>query len=214
MSSATIGSLRCCSHSSSRVILLPKMLSLRSRSYKSSPLSCPLHPPKCSRFLISVWLPYSRCPTHFSVVIVQVLPFAAFTSFVDRLAKGMPVSVYQGQSPSFLRNVINIDTGFLGANFLCSQRQLHTLGSHSSDFGPRTSKDLTPSFRWSTSNGLSNFITVSPALHNSFSASLTKDCYNSLDWAISIFLLSRQQLERIDLHTDLALPHAALKTFA
>ena len=42
-----------------------------------------------------------------------------------------------------------------------------------------------------------NFEIVSQALHNSFSASFTKACYNTLDWAITIFLLVRQQLERI-----------------
>ena len=36
------------------------------------------------------------------------------------------------------------------------------------------------------------------ALHNSFSTSFTKACYDTLDWAISIFLLVRQQLESID----------------
>ena len=39
---------------------------------------------------------------------------------------------------------------------------------------------------------------VSQALHNSSSASFTKACYNTLDWAIAIFLQVRQQLERID----------------
>ena len=43
-----------------------------------------------------------------------------------------------------------------------------------------------------------DFKKVSQALHNSFSVSFTKACYNTLDWAISIFLLVGQQLERID----------------
>ena len=84
-----------------------------------SPVFGGLHFPESSRFLTFIWLPYS----HFSVVLVQFLPFAAFSTFVDRLAQGMPVSVYQKRSPPVLRNVIDIDARFLGANFFCSERQ-------------------------------------------------------------------------------------------
>ena len=67
--------------------------------------------------LTSLWLPCSRCPTHFFVVLVHFLPVSTSNTLVDRLAKGTPISVYQGR-----RNVTNIDARFLGANFLCSQR--------------------------------------------------------------------------------------------
>ena len=43
-----------------------------------------------------------------------------------------------------------------------------------------------------------NLNKVSQALHNFFSASFTKACYNTLDWAITIFLLVHRKLERID----------------
>ena len=95
-------------------------------------------------FLTSNWLLYSRCVTHFFVllssrcpthfffaVIVQfspplllpLLPFAAYNSFRDCLATGMPISINQGRSPPVLRNVTHIHARFLGTNFLCSQRQ-------------------------------------------------------------------------------------------
>ena len=55
--------------------------------------------------------------------IVQFLPFAAFNSFVDWLAKGMPISVNQRRSPPVLRKMTHIDVLFLGLHFLRSQRQ-------------------------------------------------------------------------------------------
>ena len=51
-----------------------------------SPVSFRLHLPKGLRCLTSIWLPYSRCPTHLFVVLVQFSPIAAFNTFVDRLA--------------------------------------------------------------------------------------------------------------------------------
>ena len=84
---------------------------------------CRLHPLECPRLLTSICLRYSRCLTHFFVVIEQFLPLAVFNSFVDRLAKSVPISFYQGRSSPVLRNVINIVTRFLASTFLCSQRQ-------------------------------------------------------------------------------------------
>ena len=118
-----------------------------------STISCRLHPPKCSRFLTSVWLPYSRCPTQFFVVLVQFLPVSTFNTFLDRLAECMPISINQRWSPSFLRNVINIDTRFFLAptssvlSASSSEPSLtDTSGPPSSNFGLRTSEDLVPSF--------------------------------------------------------------------
>ena len=55
-------------------------------------------------------------------------------------------------------------------------------------------------FRWPTSRAqwLSTFKNFSESIQNSSSASFTKNCHNTLHWAFSIFLLVRQQLERID----------------
>ena len=91
-------------------------------------------------------------PFSFLVVIAQLLPSAAFNSFADHLAKGMPISVYQGWSPPVLRNVTDIDV-----RFLCSQGQFlgtfpdWRLGHPSSNFGLRNSEDHIPSFKWPTS---------------------------------------------------------------
>ena len=88
-----------------------------------STFCCRLHFPRGFRFLAFIWLLNFRCSTHFFFIIVQLLPFAAFNSFVNRLAKGMSISVYQGRSPPVLRNVTNIDTRILGDNFFSSRRQ-------------------------------------------------------------------------------------------
>ena len=72
-----------------------------------SPVSCRLHFPKGLRCLTFIWLPYSRCPTHFFVVLVQFSPIAALNTFVDCLAKGLPISVNQRWSPPVLRNMIH-----------------------------------------------------------------------------------------------------------
>ena len=139
--------------------LLPSLISSHCcRCVKRfSTISCRLFLPQGLHFLTFIWLPHSRCLTHFFVfffapmlqlyvqsgskkarlagaarrpgtghffvVIVQFAPFAAFNSFVDRLLKGMPISVHHGRSPPILRNVTDIDTRFLGANFLCPHCQ-------------------------------------------------------------------------------------------
>ena len=46
-----------------------------------SPVIGRLHFPKGSRFLTFIWLPYSRCPAHFFVVLVQFFPVSAFNTF-------------------------------------------------------------------------------------------------------------------------------------
>ena len=100
-----------------------------------------------------IWLPYSRCLTHFFAVLVQFLAFAAFNSCVDCLAEGTSISVNQGRSPPVLRYVIDIDAQLLGANFSAlgvnsSGPSLIDASVHSSfNLGLRTSKDHVPSFR-------------------------------------------------------------------
>ena len=91
-----------------------------------SPLRCLLPPASHkgpSLFETFIWLPHSRCLAHCFAVLVQILPVAAFKSFVDCLAKGMPISTNQGRSPPVLRYVIDIDARFLGAHFLGPLRQ-------------------------------------------------------------------------------------------
>ena len=120
LSSATIGSLRCSSHSSNRVLFLPRMLSLRCGSQKSTPLSWAVFIFRTAfalefsfglltlaASLLSLWCSYISSQSSPSV------------AFVDRLAKGMPISVYQWRSPSVLFN----DARFLGVHFLSSERQ-------------------------------------------------------------------------------------------
>ena len=119
----------------------------------------------------------------------------------------MPISVYQWRSPLVTLNVIDIDARFfleptfpvLSVN--SSGPSLTDTPRHpSSNFDLRTSKDLVLASRWHTfrAQWLSTLITVSQALHRTFPASSQKACYNTLDWAVAIFLLVGQQFERID----------------
>ena len=77
---------------------------------------------------------------------------------------------------------------------------IDTSGHPSLNFGLSTSKGIVPSFKMAHIRGrvVVNFNKVSQALHNSFPSCFTKASYNTLDWVITIFLLVRQQLERID----------------
>ena len=160
LSNATIESLRCSSTVPVVLYFFPKCW-VRVLGHQT-PLSCPL-PPSFSKGLLLLTftrLFCSRCLTHLIVVIVQLLSFAAIISFVDCLAKGMPISVNQGRSPPVIRYVINFEARFLGNHFLCSQRQflrtsLMVASGHSSlKFGLRTENDLKPSISWPTSNAL------------------------------------------------------------
>ena len=91
------------------------------------PLSC-LWLPSFSRgaltLLTCIWLPHSRCPFSF-LYSARTIPAKSlpFKGFVDRLAECMPISINQRWSPSILHNVINMDTRFPRAHFLCSERQ-------------------------------------------------------------------------------------------
>ena len=60
-----------------------------------SPVLGCLHFPKGFRFLHFIWLLDTGRLAHFFVVLAQILPVFPFSTFVDRLAKGMPISVYQ-----------------------------------------------------------------------------------------------------------------------
>ena len=109
LSKAIIGSLRCSSHSSSRVLFLPMMLSLRAGSQYSSSLSLAAFiAQRAFAFLALTWLFGSCCTAHLSVVTVQLFPFFANNSFVNCLAEGMPDRINQRRPPSVVLNVVNI----------------------------------------------------------------------------------------------------------
>ena len=113
---------KCSSHSSSLVCLLPKIFSLRAGSQNSSPMSLAASmAPRAFAFLTFTRLFGSCSLAHFSVVLVRILPVAAFNSFVNYLAEGMPLSVNQGRSPSVFLNVVNVDAGLLCSSFASSQ---------------------------------------------------------------------------------------------
>ena len=114
LSSATIGSLRCSSHSSNRVSFSSQdvVFAIWIIEILSTVLGC-FHFQKGFRFLGFMWLLSPRCPAHFFVAIAEFLPVFSFNTFVDRLASGVPISVYQGRAPPLLCNVIDTDTRLL-----------------------------------------------------------------------------------------------------
>ena len=77
---------------------------------KSSPLSLAAFIiQRTFAFLTFIWLLNSRCLAHFFVVLVQILPFAAFCSFVDCLAKKhvnqrQPTTLRLTRSKAFARS--------------------------------------------------------------------------------------------------------------
>ena len=83
-------------------------------------------------------------------------------------ASALPISVYQGPSPPVLRNVVDIDTRFLGANF-CSFPDWF-LGSTPSNINLRTSKRQCTFLQMVhfQSTVVINLNDVYHALHNSF----------------------------------------------
>ena len=84
LSKAAIGSLRCSSHNSKCVFVLPKMSSLRAGSWYTSSLS---------------------------VAKIQLFQCFSFYSFVDCLAERMPVHIKQRRPPSVVLNGVHIDEG-------------------------------------------------------------------------------------------------------
>ena len=120
LSSATIGSMRCSSHSSNRVLFLPRCCpcDLDHRN----PFSCPGLLSFSKE--LSLWVFHvASLPCSFLCSNRTILPIFSFNTFVDRPTKGMPISVYQGRTPSLTCNVIDIDTQLLGTHFLRSERQ-------------------------------------------------------------------------------------------
>ena len=70
--------------------------------------------------LFTLTLPYS----FFSAMKVQLFPFLTFNSFVNCLAKGVPVCVnHQRRSSPVFLNMINIDARFQRVHFFRSWRQ-------------------------------------------------------------------------------------------
>ena len=80
-----------------------------------SPVFACLHCPKGCCFLTLTWLFGSYCPTHVSVLTVQLFLFFTFKSFVNCLAESMPVRSNQRRPPSVVINVVQC------SNFLNSQ---------------------------------------------------------------------------------------------
>ena len=90
--------------------------------FLSRVLGC-LHLPKSFRFLGLLWLLNPRCPAHFCAAIVQLFPVLSFNAFIYRLAKGVPISVYQRRTPPLLGNMMDIDTRLPSAHVIRFERQ-------------------------------------------------------------------------------------------
>ena len=173
-----------------------------------SPVFGRLHFPQGSRFLTSIWLHCSRCLTHSFVVLLPFSPVPAFNTFVDRLARSMPFSVYQRRSPPVLHNVIDFAARFFSEP-TSSVLSVNSLGPSLIDTSGHPLFELWPSQlngpctflqrAYFQSTMIVHWYKVSQASIMPFSASFKKAFHNTLDWAIAIFLLVCQQLDCIDL---------------
>ena len=113
LSSATIGSLRCHSHSSSCLCVLghknpPSFLSVATFIFQKA--------------LVFVEFHVACCPAHFFVVLVTILTQSLPATPLWITWQKACQSVHERRSPPVLCNVINIDARFFGANFF-SERQ-------------------------------------------------------------------------------------------
>ena len=96
LSRPQLGSLRCSSHNSSRVLLLPKMFCLRAGSQNSSLLSlAAFMAHRALAFWASCGFFNGQSFTHCLVGVIHFFPIFSFDALVQRLAESMPVSINQ-----------------------------------------------------------------------------------------------------------------------
>ena len=121
-SKSMIGSLRCSSHKSRRVFVLPKMSFLRVGSEFSSPPSlAAVIAQRAFAFGLSLGFFGFCCLAHLSAVTLQFFPLFSFNFIVDCLGEAMPVRINQRRPPSSELNVVYVDESPQCLRFVSSQ---------------------------------------------------------------------------------------------